>query len=76
MGRKLLTPQELADYLNVKISTIYGWVFQDFLPHIKITGKCVRFKQEEIEEWLKKKSHQGRIRRVPSIDLKTGDFVD
>lgn len=74
--KKLLTPNELADFLKVKVSTIYNWVYQGFIPHIKVTGRCLRFAEDEIDEWLKKKSHRGRLRRVPNIDLYTGDDYD
>ena len=73
---KLWTPQELADFLSVKISTIYSWVYKDFLPHISITGRVLRFDPQEINEWLKKKSHKGRRKHVPEIDLETGDFIE
>jgi excisionase family DNA binding protein len=33
---KLLTPQEIAEYLGVKPSTIYQWTHQGFIPHVKL----------------------------------------
>ena len=57
---KLLTPQEVADYLGVKVSTIYQWTHQEFIPHIKI-GKHVRFRQSVIDRWLDKRAVEGRV---------------
>lgn len=50
---KLLTPEELADKLNVKLTHLYGLVRKDEIPYCKV-GKLLRFKESEIEEWLKK----------------------
>lgn len=42
----------LCNYLNVKKSTIYSWVNQGLIPHYKLCGGPVRFKLNEIEEWV------------------------
>jgi len=61
---KLLTPQEIADCLGVKPSTIYQWTHQGFIPHIKL-GRLLRFKEKDVGIWLEKRTAQGRIRRIP-----------
>jgi len=43
---KLLTPQEIAEYLGVQPSTIYQWTHEGFIPYVKIknlsgTGKMI-----------------------------------
>jgi len=48
---KVLSPKQVSSMLEVKISTIYQWTHQRFIPHIKI-GRFVRFKEDEIEKWL------------------------
>jgi excisionase family DNA binding protein len=48
---KVLSPEQVSSMLEVKISTIYQWTHQRFIPHIKI-GRFVRFKEDEIEKWL------------------------
>jgi len=63
---KLLTPQEVADYLGVKKSTIYQWTHQEYIPHVKL-GKLVRFRLKDIDEWLERKTVSGRTSR--SIDV-------
>jgi excisionase family DNA binding protein len=47
------TVNDVAAYLNVKSSTIYGWGKTGEIPHYKI-GKMVRFKKEDIETWMEK----------------------
>lgn len=48
---KMLNPEQVSDMLKVKVSTIYQWTHQRFIPHVKL-GRFVRFKEDEIEKWL------------------------
>lgn len=48
---KMLDPEQVSEMLKVKVSTIYQWTHQRFIPHVKI-GRFVRFKEDEIEKWL------------------------
>ena len=59
---KLLTPKELSDLLQVKVSTIYSWTHMEFIPHIKV-GRLLRFKEEEIDKWMKARECNGRTER-------------
>jgi excisionase family DNA binding protein len=54
----LLTIRQLADYLNIKRSTLYAWVEQGFIPHYKM-NRLIRFKKEEIDAWLEKMEKRG-----------------
>lgn len=47
----LLTPTELAEYLTVKVSTIYSWTHQKLIPHVKV-GRLLRFRKLDIQEWV------------------------
>lgn len=70
MTDELLTPEQLADFLGVKLSTIYKWVHIGYLPTVKL-GKLVRFKKCSILLWLEKRERPGRRRRRVEIDLET-----
>jgi len=59
---KLLTPDQIAEYLGVRKSTIYQWTHEGYIPYVKL-GKFVRFKASRIERWLEKRSTEGRVRR-------------
>ncbi len=48
---KLLTPRELADLLNCKLSTVYAWAKAGDVPARKING-LVRFNPVEIDQWI------------------------
>ena len=55
-NNKLMTIEELADYLQVKKRTVYGWLKKGKIPAIKTVGQW-RFKKEQIDAWLEK--HHG-----------------
>ena len=65
---QLLTIEQIADFLQVKQSTIYAWVHQEFIPHIKV-GRLVRFQQSKITEWLEKRETAGRLSRKIRVEL-------
>ena len=52
---KLLSITEMADFLGVKINTLYSWVHIRKIPHIKV-GRLVRFDLPVIKVWLKDSS--------------------
>mgnify|MGYP006300123743 CR=1 FL=1 len=56
---RLLTPEEIAEYLGVKKSTIYQWTHTGFIPHVKLS-RFVRFDLQQIDKWIKDRSVQGR----------------
>jgi excisionase family DNA binding protein len=49
-NNKLLTIDELATYLAVRKSYIYNNI--GLFPHLKI-GKLLRFRKEDVDNWLK-----------------------
>ena len=56
---KLLTPKQLSELLQVKLSTVYKWVHYGYIPSVKL-GSKIRFKMAIIEEWVKKRERKGR----------------
>ena len=56
MPEELITPQEVADYLNVGKFTVYRLLAQKQLPAFKV-GNQWRFKKKMIEAWLRKNSN-------------------
>lgn len=67
MSENLLTPQEIADKLGVKISTIYYWSHTNSIPRIKL-GHLLRFRWSSISKWLDKKEKEGFNRKNLDID--------
>ena len=57
---KLLTPEQLSELLQIKISTVYKWAHYGYVPMVKI-GPLIRFKESKVEEWLRKRERKGRL---------------
>jgi len=52
MEKRFIGPQELSQYLDLKLDTIYSWIWQKRIPYHKF-GRLVRFDLREIEDWAK-----------------------
>ena len=48
---RLLTAEEIADYLGYSVRTIYDKVQRDQIPHIRL-GRTVRFRRAQIDAWI------------------------
>jgi excisionase family DNA binding protein len=48
---ELLNVKEVAEYLQLKESTVYTWAQQDRIPAIKV-GRRWQFRQSDLEAWL------------------------
>jgi excisionase family DNA binding protein len=55
----LLTPSQVAAVLGVKVSTVYQWTHERYIPFVKV-GRLVRFNPVDIENWVQKCSNSGR----------------
>lgn len=51
----MLTYQQLAAWWGVPIGTLYAWVAEGFIPHVRLGARCVRFERTVIEVWLSKR---------------------
>ena len=60
------TAKQVADYTQVSVRTIYRMKDRGELPYYQ-TGRCIRFKQEEVDEALKggEKECQKRQNEAP-----------
>lgn len=57
MEKTLWDYDELSARLGTKKTTLYGWVHQGLIPHIRFSKKYVRFDPDTIEQWLAAKRH-------------------
>jgi predicted DNA-binding transcriptional regulator AlpA len=56
---RLLTPQQLANMLNLPIASIYDMRYRGTGPRaIKISGKALRFRLSDVEAWLRDRETQ------------------
>lgn len=51
MNNTLLNVQETASYLHISVSTLYRWVHQKKIKHVKI-GSRVLFSQDGLKEFI------------------------
>lgn len=48
----LLSPTDLADYLQVPLKTVYRWRSEAAGPRGIRVGKHVRYRREDVDSWL------------------------
>lgn len=54
-----LTVKETSTKYNIKTATLYKWARNGEIPHYRI-GSLVRFKSDEVGEWLLEHRHEAR----------------
>jgi len=59
----LIKVAEVAERLGITKMGVYGMVFKNKIPAVKISKRCLRFRYSDIEEWLEKKSQKGNGRK-------------
>ena len=55
MSNKIKNKKEVAEYLKMSIPSIDRFMKSEGLPYSKV-GKCVRYMEDSINEWLVKKN--------------------
>ncbi len=58
---KLWSPEDVARYFDVPVSTIYGWRHKGVGPPGIRVGRHVRYRPTDVDEWLRRQeSESGR----------------
>jgi len=52
MAEKIMTVEEVAEYLRVRPSSVYEWAKTGKMPAAKV-GRLWRFHREEIDAWVR-----------------------
>ena len=52
MNSTLMGYAQAATFLGICRSTLYAWVSQKRIPHVKFGPRCVRFDQEVLQDWI------------------------
>jgi excisionase family DNA binding protein len=55
--KQLLDTQEAADFLGIKKTTLYEWVIERKIPHVRV-GRLLKFRREDLDTWLKKRTQE------------------
>jgi excisionase family DNA binding protein len=54
--RNLLTAREVAEYLGVSSETILRWTRRGELPAVRLPSGAIRYRPEELDDWLSKRA--------------------
>lgn len=49
---KLLTIEELSEYLKVPVSTLYRWRTQGYGPVGRRMGRHLRYREDDVRRWV------------------------
>lgn len=50
--RKMLSPDEVADFYSIPVQTLYEWRKKKYGPPARKVGKHLRYKADEVETWF------------------------
>jgi len=68
---KLLTAQELSDYLKVKLSTIRKWCHYGYVPCLRIGEGLLGLKREKLNNGFTTKQEKEEINAKLAINCNT-----
>lgn len=52
MSEQYMKYAEAAAYLGLPVNTLYAMVSRRTIPHVRISGRLVRFSKAALQEWL------------------------
>jgi len=72
----LLTVRGLSSYLGVSPCTVYRWVENGEIPHVKRQGLGIRFNPAEVEAWLERSKRRSSPKVEPaSLTIPPGSSI-
>ncbi len=51
--KHMLTYQEAAEFLSMRLATLYSKVSRHEIPHVRLSGRMVRFDPDALAEFLR-----------------------
>lgn len=51
MEKRFIGTEEIAEYMDLSVNTIYSWVYSRKIPFFKM-GRLVKFDLKEIDNWM------------------------
>lgn len=58
---QLITKQDVADQLGLAVRTIERMVLERRINYVKITGKAIRFRQDDIDRMIERRTVKAKI---------------
>lgn len=53
--KPMLTYKEAAKVIGVPVGTLYAWVCQKRVPHVRYGPRMVRFRRAELVQWIEER---------------------
>lgn len=63
MTDRLMTPEEVADWMQVTVEWVHAMAREEQMPALKL-GRYWRFERAEVYDWLLERSTTPRSRRT------------
>ena len=57
---RLLTIDEVAELTGLAAGTLYHWVSEQRIPVVRISKRCIRFRQSDLAEWIQTLTQEAR----------------
>ena len=57
---RLLTVEDLAEYLGVPVATLYAWRYRRQGPPGFRVGRHIRFRRSDVDDWIEDRIAQTR----------------
>jgi excisionase family DNA binding protein len=64
MSGRLLTARAVADQLDVSAETVLRWTRRGELPAVRLPGGAIRYREDELEDWLTLRATSSATLRV------------
>ncbi len=58
---RLLSAQEVADFLGVPLGTLYQWRTKGTAPRAVKAGRYIRFRPQDVEAWCERNADEPRV---------------
>ncbi len=60
MRERLLSAQDVAEYLGVPLATLYQWRTKGTAPRAVKVGRHIRFRPADVEAWCERNADEAR----------------
>jgi excisionase family DNA binding protein len=57
---RLLTIAEVSELTGLAVGTLYHFVSQRRIPVVRLSKRCIRFRQSDLSEWIKALTQETR----------------
>jgi len=57
---RLLTIDEVAELTGLAVGTLYHFVSQKRIPVVRLSKRCIRFRQSDLSDWFQALTQEAR----------------